>query len=157
MSSTLFREKSMDRISSPEKMNDYIRVSSPSVWMLLAAIIILLAGVCVWGVFGKIESRIKVPAISDGERTVAYVKVEDAKRIQPGMPVTVSDSEGEVKSVSQNPVKVDSSFSEYMKYLGSMTDGEWVFEVAVSCVCDEGVYEAEIIQESISPMSFVLN
>ena len=28
--SNLFRKKSMDRISSPEQLNDYIRVSTPS-------------------------------------------------------------------------------------------------------------------------------
>ena len=42
--SNLFRQKSLDRISSPEQLNDYIRVSTPSVWMVLIAIVILLAG-----------------------------------------------------------------------------------------------------------------
>ena len=46
MSSTIFREKSLKKIASPEQMNDYIRVSSPSVWMVLTAVIVLLAGVC---------------------------------------------------------------------------------------------------------------
>ena len=51
MGSTIFREKSLKKIASPEQMNDYIRVSSPSVWMVLTAVIVLLAGVCVWGMF----------------------------------------------------------------------------------------------------------
>ena len=41
MSSTIFREKSLKKIASPEQMNDYIRVSSPSVWMVLTAVIVL--------------------------------------------------------------------------------------------------------------------
>ena len=45
MSQPIFRQKSMEKISSPEQMNDYIRVSNPSVWMILAAVIVLLAGV----------------------------------------------------------------------------------------------------------------
>ena len=49
--SKLFREKSLERIASPEQLNAYIRVSTPSVWLLLAAVVILLAGVCVWGVW----------------------------------------------------------------------------------------------------------
>ena len=52
MSKQLFRQKSMERITSPEQMDDYIRVSNPSVWMILAAVIVLLVGVCVWGIFG---------------------------------------------------------------------------------------------------------
>ena len=51
MSDQIFRKKSLDRISSPEQLNDYIRVANPGIWMILAAVIILLAGVCVWGIF----------------------------------------------------------------------------------------------------------
>ena len=51
---TIFRQKSIDRISSPEQLHDYIKVSSPSSWVVLIAIIVLLVGVMVWGVFGTI-------------------------------------------------------------------------------------------------------
>ena len=56
MQKQIFREKSLERIASPEQLDDYIRSSSPTMWILLAAIIILLAGVCVWGVFGRLWS-----------------------------------------------------------------------------------------------------
>ena len=46
MSDQIFRKKSLDRISSPEQLNDYIRVANPGIWMILAAVIILLAGAC---------------------------------------------------------------------------------------------------------------
>ena len=51
----IFRQKSMDRISSPEQLNDYIRVTTPSVWIVLAALVLLLVGMLVWSVFGKVE------------------------------------------------------------------------------------------------------
>jgi len=41
MSDQIFRKKSLDRISSPEQLNDYIRVANPGIWMILAAVIIL--------------------------------------------------------------------------------------------------------------------
>lgn len=50
----LYREESLDRISSPEKLNDYIRVSSPSVWLIMAAVIILLLGVIAWSILGSV-------------------------------------------------------------------------------------------------------
>lgn len=53
----IFREKSLQRISSPEALNDYIRVTSPSVWLVLAALIILLAGMLVWSIFGTVEAH----------------------------------------------------------------------------------------------------
>ena len=44
MNEQLFRKKSVDKVSSPEQLNEYIRVANPGVWMVLAAIVILLAG-----------------------------------------------------------------------------------------------------------------
>ena len=44
MDNQLFRRKSLDHISSPEELHDYIRVPGPRVWMLLAAVLVLLAG-----------------------------------------------------------------------------------------------------------------
>ncbi|MCR5402316.1 MAG: hypothetical protein K6E91_00640 [Butyrivibrio sp.] len=50
----IYREESIERISSPEKLNDYIRVSSPSMWLIMAAIIILLLGVLAYSIFGSV-------------------------------------------------------------------------------------------------------
>ncbi len=52
---TIFRKKSLERVSSPEQLNDYIRVTAPSVWVILAATLLLIAGTLVWAVFGKIQ------------------------------------------------------------------------------------------------------
>ena len=52
---TIFREKSMDRVTSPEALNDYIRVTTPSVWIVLAALVTLLAGMIIWSIFGTVK------------------------------------------------------------------------------------------------------
>ena len=54
---TIFRKKSIDRVSSPESLNDYIRVTSPSVWIVLIAILVLLTGLLMWSIFGRLEVR----------------------------------------------------------------------------------------------------
>ncbi|MCR5418705.1 MAG: hypothetical protein K6E84_07310 [Lachnospiraceae bacterium] len=53
--SDLFRKKSLDRVSSPEQLNDYIRVTTPSVWLVLLALILLLVGMLIWSVFGTVQ------------------------------------------------------------------------------------------------------
>ncbi len=55
--SGIFREKSIERISSPEELNDYIRVTTPSVWLVLAALIVLLAGMLAWSALGTVEAH----------------------------------------------------------------------------------------------------
>ncbi|MEQ8176169.1 MAG: hypothetical protein ABRQ26_14005 [Syntrophomonadaceae bacterium] len=41
MSSTLFRKASLDSLTSPEQLNNYIKVSNPSIWIVLSAMFIL--------------------------------------------------------------------------------------------------------------------
>ena len=53
----IFREKSIDRVTGPESLNDYIRVTSPSVWIALLALVILLVGLLAWSIFGRIEVK----------------------------------------------------------------------------------------------------
>ena len=53
----IIREKSMERVSSPEALNDYIRVTTPSVWIVLIALAVLLAGMLVWSIFGTLKRQ----------------------------------------------------------------------------------------------------
>lgn len=55
MNNSIFRKKSIDKVTSPEELNDYIRVVSPGVWLVMAAVILLLAGAIVWGCLGVIH------------------------------------------------------------------------------------------------------
>ena len=54
MNNAIFRQKSIDKVSSPEKLDDYIRVTTPGVWITITAIVILLVGTIVWGTFGEL-------------------------------------------------------------------------------------------------------
>ena len=159
MKSQLFRAKSLERVSSPEQLNDYIRVTNPSVWMALAAVVFLLIGICVWGMFGKLDTVLTVGAITEGDRTVCYVKEADIISVSFDMTVKVSGEEYEISEVSLQPIQVDEAFPEYLAYLGGITQGEWVYAVVLEGAvgADGGIYEAQIVIESIAPMSFVLN
>ena len=53
---SIFRQKSIDRVSSPDQLNDYIKVTTPSVWLVMIAVILLLIGMVAWSVFGTVEA-----------------------------------------------------------------------------------------------------
>ena len=55
----LFREKNLKRVSSPEELNDYLKVTTPRVWIVLIAVILLLAGALIWGFTGSVEVKDK--------------------------------------------------------------------------------------------------
>ncbi len=42
-------------MAAPDHLDDYIRVSNPSVWIVLGAIVVFLVGVGIWCVFGQLD------------------------------------------------------------------------------------------------------
>ena len=45
MDQNIFRKANMEKISSPEQLNDYIRISRPGIWIALVVAFVLLASV----------------------------------------------------------------------------------------------------------------
>ena len=50
------KNNEQERVSSPAELNDYIRVSSPAVWIVLGIVAICLAAFIVWGFFGTVDA-----------------------------------------------------------------------------------------------------
>lgn len=156
-SNTIFRKASLDRVSSPEQLNDYIKISRPGVWLILGTVIALLIGVCVWGVFGSLTSTKDAVAVVQGGKATCYVTAEEAKSFVPGMEVRIEDSTGSITSIATAPVEVTGDFDAYALYLSGMKAGDWVVPVTVDISVPDGAYTAKIVLETISPISFVLN
>lgn len=157
MKESIFRKKSLAQVSSPEQLNDYIRVPNPGIWMILLAVIVLLVGVCVWGVFGHMDTNLKVAAVCKDGKLICYVKETDMKSVENGMPVTVNDKQYTVAGIESEPVSVSQEMSSYLLHLGELQKGEWVYPVTVNTNLEDGTYQATITVESVSPMSFIVN
>lgn len=156
--SELFRKESMERVNSPERLNDYIRVSNPSVWMVLSAVIVLLAGVCVWGIFGHLDTTLDtVGACLDGTVT-CYISEADISDVTEGTPVSINGDTYSVAEVAAFSVKFgDAELSELLS-ASELTADAAVRAVTVSTPgLADGSYAVSIIIRRETPMSFVLN
>ena len=159
MKNSLFREKSIDRVSSPEQLNDRIRVANPGVWLLLAGILLVLAGICVWGIFGRLNTFLPVGAVTEQGRTICYVKEDSRNQIAPGMEVTTEEGISSVEEIALKPIQVDAGFPEYLCHVGNLSAGEWLYAVTLKeALGKEGsIFSADIVIESISPVWFIVN
>lgn len=158
MSSTIFREKSLKKIASPEQMNDYIRVSSPSVWMVLTAVIVLLAGVCVWGMFGHLDTAVQTGGVCADGRLTAFVGEEDHDKIKENAVISVDGVEYAVAEITNAPIRVDDQIDPYVVHLAGFTEGDWVYRLYADVPgLADGVYAASVITERVRPLDFVLN
>lgn len=152
-------DKKLKKVNSPDQLNQYIRLSNPGVWILLLAIVVLLVGVCIWGYFGKIDTKIKTVVISDNYTSYLYVKEEDMAKIKNGMQVELNKNENifEITDIEETPEKVTDDMDEYARHLGNFQVGEWVYKCRLNKNVKEGTYSANIIIESIAPMTFITN
>jgi hypothetical protein len=58
MNSNVFRKVSLERMSSPEQLDQMMQVTTPRGWVVLAALIVLIIFAVFWGIFGSISTKV---------------------------------------------------------------------------------------------------
>ena len=129
----IYREKTLERISTPDQLTDYLKVTNPGIWVILAAVIILLAGVFVWSYTGVLETRAAATVIV--ENKTARVATTDMKDFTKGDEVRVAEKSYEVSSI--------------------VTD-EFGRKIGIARVdIPDGTYEGIVIVEKTHPLEFL--
>ena len=153
----IFREKSLKRVASPEELDNYIRVTNPSVWILLSCIIIFLLGLCAWGYFGRLTSTLEVYGSSlDGVYTV-YVTGEDFLKLKEGMVIRTDEEEGKITSLIPYPTPASAVYPRGQLSRFGLDASTPLFPVHCDLVLHDGNYDSEIILEEIRPFELVFD
>lgn len=155
---TIFRQKSIDRISSPEQLDNYLKVTTPNVWIALIGIIIILIGAIVWGYYGRMKTYVNVGCVVSSNVSYCYVKEDDISKIEKGMDIEISDKaiNSKVEVIGNAGVNIPDTY-DYLQHLIGVTSSDYVFEVQGSCDLEDGYYQGKIVVESISPLKFIYN
>jgi hypothetical protein len=74
---SIFDTESEDQVKSPEKLDDYIRVSTPRIWIFTFALCLLTVGFLFWGFYGKIPINMMVKGVGISETDLTKVKNTD--------------------------------------------------------------------------------
>ena len=135
MDEQIFRKKSLDRISSPEQLDDYLKVSTPNLWLVLCAVIVLLFGILTWASVDYLETSISAVGTIENKEAEIVLTGNDAERIQSGMQVRVGTYDTVI---------------DFIQY------DELGRAIAI-CAADvpNGSYKVEIVLERIHPISFL--
>lgn len=155
MENGLFRQKSLEQIVSPEETRDYLRVTSPRLWMILGALAVLIAGFIIYASTARLENtttiRVEVTNYTatdtDGvEKTISLVYASIPKSelqlVETGMTVRLEGETGKISWVSIT--------GEDNATLMVTMDKE-------DLVLAEGVHKAELVLEQMDPFSFLSN
>ena len=157
MSDNIFREKSLKRITSPESLNDYVKVSNPGVWVLLVAVIVLLLGFLAWGTFGRIDSTISTVGVVNNGVLTTYVKEEDIDSIKDSSLIYIDGVEFEILSMDKTPSQLDYDFNDSYLHIANMNVNSWIYKLSSKVSLPNGVYKVSVITEKIKPISLLFD
>ncbi len=63
MQSNLFRQKALDKLSSPERLDQLLAVTPRRAWLALAAIVGILVAALAWSLLGSLPTRVAGPGV----------------------------------------------------------------------------------------------
>ncbi|MDO4989839.1 MAG: hypothetical protein Q4E45_04980 [Eubacteriales bacterium] len=125
MDDTIFRKKSLDKISSPESLGDYLHVTNPSVWMILAAVILLLAGMLIWASTSNIDSYAYGTAqVENGNMRISFDDQQAAGNVESGLTVIIGETRSTVTGVG-----IDEAGQTFASASTTLADGSYPAKV----------------------------
>ena len=160
MNAKIFRRSSLDRVNSPEQLDDYIKVANPSVWMMLVAIVGILLAELIWGCFGIVETKVTVLAKVDDSGVICYVSEDGVELLEEGVAFTMNAYSGEiigsVIEIAEDPVKAGEEMNDYQLYQMDLDADDECYEVKMKMDgLPNGEYVDMIVLDRIHPISFV--
>ena len=138
MEQPLIKKENMERVSSPEQLSDYLHVTTPAIWVVLAAVILILASLFVWSSVTAVESFAAGAAeVRGGVLTLHFDDAEKAANVEVGMDVKVGSLTAPVLSVG--------------------TDGEGRLIATANVDLPDGSYEAKVSYRSTQIIGMLFN
>ena len=166
LGSSIFNKKAAEKLRSPDDLDKYVKVTTPSIWIVLAASIVLLAGLMTWGFFGTVTTNLSAKGIlldAEGGNVICFIPLAAEGEVSVGNKATIEGRAFTVSKISDMPL----SRSEAQDMLGSdyltnqLIVDDWVFRVDFEGPSDqlwEGVpLNVSIEVDSVAPISLIIN
>ncbi len=136
----LFREKTMERIQSPEQMDKYLQVTRPKVWVSLIAMLLLFIGLIEWVMIGNLDTLVAADIQVKDKRAVITEKVQSAFYKGTDMSKV---GEGTIIYLDGKSYEAD----------GCTVDEDGVTILYAEMDLPDGTYEGQILVESVKAIT----
>jgi hypothetical protein len=167
---SIFRQESLDRMSSPDQLDEYIKVSNPGIWIVLIAFLVLAASVLVWGFTGTLPKTLTVNGImEENKQVVCFVDANALSNDIEGCKVQITAAgntaySGLVSKVSLNPYSVTEIANAYESdwVVQRLVTSDYSYAVTVDLSGSPGytagtILGVTIITEEVKPISYLLD
>ena len=130
---SIFRNEAVKKVSSPDHLSDYLRVTNAGVWVVLAVIVLLLTGLLIWASVGTLETTAEAKVIVVDHK--AEICLTDGSSVEAGMPLRVAGLEVKIASVETD------------KYGRTLCYAELFLP--------DGTYDGMVVTEQTRPINFL--
>ena len=63
MEEELFRKKALEKLNSPQNLSEYVKVTSPSVYLVIGTLLLLAIGLVLWSFYGTVTDKVNVSGV----------------------------------------------------------------------------------------------
>ena len=141
----------------PGDLNQYIRLTTISTWLVLGAFLVFVIGLIVWGFTGRLVVSVDAVAVAEEKSVVIYIPEEQFSKIKENSELVVENTDVPFGSIPEKPAseRAANVLDEYQRSLANLSERQQVLAVQRSLDIPDGSYKASIILERIKPFDFL--
>lgn len=103
MSTGFFRKSALEKLSTPEKLDQLIKVTDRKAWIALLTISLAIITVMVWSIFGKVKTKLDVIGVIQGGEVHEVVATSQGQLVELNVKIGSYVKRGDVIAVLQQP------------------------------------------------------
>ena len=120
----IFRQEVLDRLNSPDRLDELLKITSPRSWIGLLSVSLVILTALAWGIFGTIPTKVNGfgifmdpqglhPVISMGTGRLSSMNVKVGDVVEPGQLVATMTNPDIKKELDNQKIVLSSMEGEY--------------------------------------------
>ncbi|WP_415329008.1 NHLP bacteriocin system secretion protein [Chryseobacterium sp. MMS23-Vi53] len=103
MSASFFRKSALEKLSTPEKLDQLIKVTGPKAWIALVTIALALGVGITWSVFGRVKTKLDVVGVVLGGDVHEVVSTAQGQLVELKVAIGDKVKKGDIIATIQQP------------------------------------------------------
>lgn len=134
----LFRKRALEKLRSPERLDQLLSVTTPAGWLALTAVCLIVTATVIWGVYGRVATKVSGTGViidprglfdiaAAGQGEVVAMMVEVGNEVKKGQIVAGLIDPTLTKEIENQEAKlrqIESAFTESSKLLKEGTEAK---------------------------------
>lgn len=103
MAAGFFRKSALEKLSTPEKLDQLIKVTDRRAWIALSTVVLAIVTALLWSVFGKVKTKLDVSGVIQGGEVHEVVSTAQGQLMEVKVNLGDPVERGQVIAVLQQP------------------------------------------------------